>query len=70
MRRSWRQTKSGPQTTNGLFWPEREAKTDEEVELMRPRFAITEKGLARAIEVLAACKARRRKTTATGSAKC
>ncbi|MBA2241292.1 MAG: aminopeptidase P family protein [Chthoniobacterales bacterium] len=48
-------------TTNGLFWPEREAKTEEELRLMRRALSITEKGLARAIEVLAACKARRNK---------
>ena len=49
------------QTANGLFWPEREAKTDEELRLMRRALSITEKGMARAIEVLAACKARRNK---------
>jgi len=49
------------QTTNGLFWPERESKTDDELRLMRRALSITEKGLARAIEVLAACKARRNK---------
>jgi Xaa-Pro aminopeptidase len=42
--------------TNGLFWPEREAKSDEELKLMRAALAITEKGLARAMEVLAASK--------------
>ncbi|MBA3387705.1 MAG: Xaa-Pro peptidase family protein [Verrucomicrobiota bacterium] len=49
------------QTTNGLFWPERESKTAEELRLMRRALSITEKGLARATEVLAACKARRNK---------
>jgi len=49
------------QTTNGLFWPEREAKTEEELRLMRRALSITEKGLARAMEVLAACKTRRGK---------
>ncbi|MDQ6940397.1 MAG: Xaa-Pro peptidase family protein [Verrucomicrobiota bacterium] len=49
------------QTTNGLFWPEREAKTEEELRLMRRALSITEKGMARAMEVLAACKARRNK---------
>lgn len=49
------------QPTNGLFWPEREAKTEEELKQMRRALAITEKGLARAMEVLAACKARRGK---------
>src|SRR3954447_17175848 len=43
-------------TTNGLFWPEREAKTDEELKLMRRALQITETGMARAIEVLAASK--------------
>jgi Xaa-Pro aminopeptidase len=42
--------------TNGLFWPEREAKSDEELKLMRAALVITEKGLARAMEVLAASK--------------
>jgi len=41
-------------TTNGLFWPEREAKTDEELKLMRRALQITEAGMARAMEVLAA----------------
>src|SRR5437764_9882132 len=41
-------------TTNGLFWPEREAKTDEELKLMRRALQITEAGMARAIEVLSA----------------
>ena len=43
-------------TTNGLFWPEREAKTDEELRLMRRALQITEAGMARAVEVLAASK--------------
>lgn len=46
---------------DGLFWPEREAKTDDEVRLIRRALSITEKGMARAMEVLAACKARRNK---------
>ncbi|HEX7516772.1 MAG TPA: Xaa-Pro peptidase family protein [Chthoniobacterales bacterium] len=41
---------------NGLFWPEREAKSEDELQLMRRALAITEKGLARAMEVLAASK--------------
>ena len=41
-------------TTNGLFWPEREAKTDEELKLMRRALQITEAGMARAMEVLKA----------------
>jgi Xaa-Pro aminopeptidase len=42
--------------TNGLFWPEREAKSKDELQQMRRALAITEKGLARAMEVLAASK--------------
>ena len=42
--------------TNGLFWPEREAKTEDELRQMRRALAITEKGLARAMEVLAAAR--------------
>src|SRR5256884_1069557 len=38
--------------TNGLFWPEREAKSEKEVEMMGQALRITEKGLKRAIEVL------------------
>src|SRR5436305_13368139 len=41
-------------TTNGLFWPKREAKTEEELKLMRRALQITEVGMARAIEVLSA----------------
>lgn len=43
-------------TTNGLFWPEREAKTEEELKLMRRALQITEAGMARAMEVLSASK--------------
>jgi Xaa-Pro aminopeptidase len=49
------------QTTKDLFWPERESKTEEELRSMRRALSITEKGMARAMEVLAACKARRSK---------
>jgi Xaa-Pro aminopeptidase len=49
------------QTTNGLFWPEREAKTEDELRMMRRALSITESGFARAMEVLAACKTRRGK---------
>ena len=42
--------------TNGLFWPEREAKSDEELRQMRRALAITEAGMARAMEVLTASK--------------
>ena len=43
-------------TTNGLFWPAREAKSQEELKLMRRALSITESGLARAMEVLSAAK--------------
>ena len=42
--------------TNGLFWPEREAKTDDELKLIGRALRITEIGLARAMEVLKASK--------------
>src|SRR5437868_4386983 len=42
--------------TNGIFWPQREAKSDKEVEMMGHALRITEKGLKRAIEVLKASK--------------
>ena len=54
------------QTTNGLFWPEREAKTKEELRLMRRALAITEKGMARAMEVLRASNATRKKLVWAG----
>lgn len=43
--------------SDGLFWPAREVKTDDELKLMRRALAITESGLARAMEVLSASKA-------------
>jgi Xaa-Pro aminopeptidase len=43
-------------TTNGLFWPEREAKTDDELKLMRRALQITEVGMARGIDVLSGSK--------------
>jgi Xaa-Pro aminopeptidase len=43
-------------TTNGLFWPERAAKSDKELELMSRALRITEAGLARATEVLKASR--------------
>jgi Xaa-Pro aminopeptidase len=43
-------------TANGLFWPEREAKTEAELKLMRRALQITEAGLERAMEVLRASK--------------
>jgi Xaa-Pro aminopeptidase len=42
--------------TNGLFWPEREAKSEEEIEMIGGALRITETGLKRAIEVLKASK--------------
>jgi Xaa-Pro aminopeptidase len=38
--------------TNGFFWPEREAKSEKEIEMMGRALRITEQGLRRAIEVL------------------
>jgi Xaa-Pro aminopeptidase len=43
-------------TTNGLFWPERDAKSDEEIKLIGRALRITETGLKRAMEVLKASK--------------
>lgn len=40
----------------GLFWPERETKSDAEMKLMRRALQITEAGMARGIEVLSASK--------------
>jgi len=45
----------------GLYWPEREAKSDKEIEMMGRALRITEAGLKRAIEVLKASKPGRRK---------
>lgn len=42
--------------TNGLFWPEREAKSDEEIGMIERALRITEAGLKRAIEVLKASR--------------
>jgi len=52
------------QTTNGLFWPERETKNEAELRLMRRALSITEAGMARAIEVLHAAKPARGKKLA------
>lgn len=41
---------------DGLFWPQRDAKTDQELELMSRALRITEAGLARAVEVLKASR--------------
>jgi Xaa-Pro aminopeptidase len=43
-------------TTNGLFWPQRETKSDEEIQMISRAVRITEIGLARAIEVLKASR--------------
>jgi Xaa-Pro aminopeptidase len=40
--------------TNGLFWPERAAKSEKEIEMIGRALRITEKGLKRAIEILKA----------------
>ncbi len=40
--------------TNELFWPEREAKSEKEVEMIGRALRITERGLKRAIEILKA----------------
>ncbi len=54
-------------TAKDLFWPEREAKREDELKLMRHALSITEKGMARAMEVLAASTAARgRKLTWSG----
>jgi Xaa-Pro aminopeptidase len=41
---------------DGLFWSEREFKTDQELQLIRRAIRITEVGLARGIEVLQAAE--------------
>jgi Xaa-Pro aminopeptidase len=43
-------------STNGFFWPDREAKSDKEVEMIGRALRITESGLKRAIEILKASK--------------
>jgi len=55
-------TKAGIQLIpqSGLFWKEREFKTDTELKLMRRALLITETGLARAMEVLRASEIGRR----------
>ena len=47
--------------TDGLFWPEREAKSATEIELMGRALRITEAGLRRSIEILKASKPDARK---------
>jgi Xaa-Pro aminopeptidase len=46
---------------DGLYWPEREAKSDKEIDMMGRALRITEAGLRRAIEVLKASKPDSRK---------
>ena len=53
-------------TPNGLFWPEREAKTDEELKLIGRALRITETGLKRATEVLKASKPKGKKLIWSG----
>ncbi len=53
-------------TPNGLFWPEREAKTDEELKLIGRALRITEAGLKRAMEVLKASKPKGKKLVWSG----
>src|SRR4029453_9353293 len=43
-------------STNGLFWPERESKSDKEIEMIGRVLRITEPGLGRAIDILKASK--------------
>ena len=51
---------------DGLFWPEREAKTDQELKLIGRALRITEAGLKRAMEVLKASKPKGRKLMWSG----
>lgn len=53
-------------TTNGLFWPQREAKTDEELKLIGRALRITETGLKRATDVLKASKPKGKKLVWSG----
>jgi Xaa-Pro aminopeptidase len=48
--------KIGVRATNGLFWPEREAKSNKEIEMIGRALRITETGLRRAIEILKASR--------------
>ena len=56
-------TKTGIQLVpaKGLFWKEREHKSDAELKLMRRALAITEAGMARGVEVLRASKPGKKK---------
>ncbi len=53
-------------TPDGLFWPAREAKTDEELKLIGRALRITETGLKRAMEVLKASKPKGKKLIWSG----
>jgi Xaa-Pro aminopeptidase len=53
-------------TPNGLFWPQREAKTNEELKLIGRALRITETGLKRAMEVLKASKPKGKKLIWSG----
>jgi len=53
-------------TADGLFWPQREAKTDEELKLIGRALRITEAGLKRAMEVLKASKPKGKKLIWSG----
>jgi Xaa-Pro aminopeptidase len=44
------------ETSNGLFWPERETKTAEEIKMLGRALRITEAGMKRGMEVLKASK--------------
>jgi len=54
-------------TPEGLYWPEREAKTDEELKLIGRALRITEAGLKRATEVLEASKPKGKKLIWSGN---
>jgi Xaa-Pro aminopeptidase len=44
------------ETSNGLFWPEREKKTAEEIRLLQRALRMTETGMKRGMEILKASK--------------
>jgi Xaa-Pro aminopeptidase len=54
------------QMADGLFWPAREGKTDEELKLIGRALRITESALKRAIEVLKASKPKGKKLVWSG----
>jgi Xaa-Pro aminopeptidase len=47
--------------SDGLYWPEREAKSEKEIDMMRRALRISEAGLGRAVEVLKGSKPASRK---------